>query len=271
MGMKPPPYVIGGETHEFLPERILGFGPPAAGKTQAWLSIADLYQQVGDPATFWVADADSAVLRSMSGTFSHLTNVDVTGVHEFREYAEWADRIAKSGEVRPGDWVVIDTASSAYTEAQDFYLKKRYGMDRVTYELEKMFDDDHKGPPIDPADWVMIRNLFLNWWERMIVRALSEVSEVNIFATAEAKQIMEHHEKKRDDKSDLIDYGPMGYRPDGHRSLPHKVHTVGMMKRTATKYFYVPVKDRQRSLSNVELSPSFAVAYLLQVAGWGVD
>lgn len=269
--MIPPPYTIGDKTYDFLPERILGYGSYDAGKTQAWLSIADLYQSVGDPAQFWVADADSAVIRSMSDEFAHLRNVHVTDIHEFRDYAVWAKNLASSGEVNRGDWVVCDTASSAYGEATDYYLQRRYGMNRAEYELEKMFDEDHKGPPIEPSDWVMIRTIFLNWWEGMIVRDLSEKLLVNVFATAEGKQIMEHFEQKRKDKSELIDFGEVGFRPDGHRSLPHKVHTVGMMKRTASKYFFVPIKDRQRPKKAVEMSPSFAVAYLLQVAGWTVE
>lgn len=268
MALTPPSITIGGVEKPWQPERILSYGGYGAGKTQQWLSIADLAQSAGGDEHFYVADADSAVIRSMCGDFSHLTNVTVTPMTHFRDYAQWAYDLQKM--VKPGDWVVPDTSSSAYGEAIDYFLKKKYGSSRADFELEKMLDPDHKGPPIEPSDWVMIRSLFLNWWENMVVRELSDKLRCHVFTTAEAKQMMEHYEKKRNDKSDLIDYGEIGFRPDGHRSLPHKVHTVGFSQRSATKWFFTPVKDRQRPLKTITVN-NFAVDYLMQVAGWTVN
>lgn len=272
MSFIPPSHEVAGIHYEWIPERILTYGGYGAGKTQAWLSIADLYQKTGTPGTFHVADADDAVVRSMSGSFSHLTNVSVTPVSYFVDYAKWA--IALRDRVEKGDWIIPDTASSAYSAAVDHYLMQMYGETRADFELARLIDPDHKGPPIESGDWVQIREQFLSWWEKLVVRDLSTARLCHLFATAEPKQVLDHYESKSKDKTTLQDYGELGWRPEGHKSFPHKAHTVLLMSRTDNgeigfKYWATTVKDRSdRDTKNLRIENGFAMDYLMGRAGW---
>lgn len=272
MSFIPPSHTVAGITYDWIPERVLAYGGYGVGKTQAWLSIADLYFKTDTPGTFHVADADDAVLRSMSGQYDHLTNVKVTPVIYFTDYAKWA--IGLKDEVQKGDWIVADTASSAYSAATEHYLSKMYGKTRSDFELERLLDPEHKGPPIEPGDWVQIRGLFLSWWENLVVRDLSTAKLCHLFATAEPKQVLDHFEGKSKDKSVLQDYGALGWRPEGHKSFPHKAHSVLMFARTGNgedgfKYWVQTVKDRSaRDTKNLRLDNGFAMDYLMGRAGW---
>lgn len=282
MPLKAPSVTIGGVDHGVVPERFLSYGPEYSGKTQCWLSVALLAQQVGGDETFWVADSDSGVLRSMSRDFTELTNVSLTNVIDFNDYKKWARGLRDV--VRPGDWVVSDTASTAYEKAQGLFFKMKYGVTRQELEFERMFDSTRKAgsPLIEPDEWVAIRDAFLNWWEIDIVAELSLRRSCHVFATAEAKQIFDHFENPRKDghkkdKSAWLDYGDLGFRPDGHKSLPHKVSTVFFMKRgydsakDESAWWLTPTKDRQRVLKPLKLENGFAVDYLLGRAGWVVE
>lgn len=272
----PPETFIGGVSQGRLPERQLIYGTEGSGKTFAWLTVAKMCHDLGDPAQFWVADSDAAVPRSMSNTFSELTNVHVTDILQFRDYMEWT--VARMEDASPGDYLVVDTASAGYELAQEYFFEAKYKMSRTELELERMFDPTWKSgaPLIEPEDWVAIRNMFLNWWTRLVVQKISVAKGVHVIATAEAKQLMEHHEKKKKDKSNLIDYSELGYRPAGHQSLPHKVHTVAMMRRIGTGFYWNPVKDRERPnrgmddmLKHMKIE-NYAIDYLMGRCGWEV-
>ena len=275
MALVPPDYIIGDVNYGVEPERILLYGPEGSGKTQAWLTIADLALTAGSGETFYVADSDAGVKRSMMRDFAHLTNVQLTTIAEFRDYKTWSRGLKDT--IKPGDWVVSDTASAGYEKAQDLFFEAKYGKSRDEVEFERMLDkayNNKKGPLIEPEDWVMIRNLFLGWWVNDVVLGLSVKGGAHLFATAEPKQIFDHFEnptgKSKPDKSDWLSYGELGLRPDGHRSLPHKVHTVGLMKRSARSYWFTPTKDRQRPTEHMEVK-NFAVDYLIQRAGWTIS
>lgn len=273
--LQPPSINVGGKEHR-IPERILLYGNEGVGKTQTYLDIAALLAQVGDDAQLHVADADAgAVLRSMSGEkYRDLANVNVTDISDFPDYPNWARTVSEN--CKPGDWAIVDTASSGYHKAQDYYIFTKYGMTRAELEFERILDTSRgNGPLIEPEDWIMIRSLFLNWWERHIITELSEKRGLNILATAEAKMVHEHFEKKSNDNSTLMDYGGLKFRPDGHKSLAHKVHTVAFLKRTGAdaskaKHWFIPTKDRQRETKNLEIT-DFAVDYLMGRAGWVVE
>lgn len=272
----PPAVTIGDNPPERLPERYLGFGPEGSGKTQAWLSIANMCHQVGSPAKFYVADSDAAVKRSMSNTFSHLNNVIVYDINEFRDYLTFAQTIMP--EVKEGDWAVVDTASAGYELVQEYFFEARYGMSRQELEWERLFDSNWKEgkPLVEPEDWINIRNGFLNWWVRMMVRQISVKNNVNLFATAEAKQVFEHFDGKAKDKSTWLTYKELGFRPAGHQSMPHKVNTVAMHRRMANGFWINPTKDRERPgkttdelLAHMKIN-DFAVDYLMGRCGWEV-
>lgn len=272
MALIPPVITIGNDAY-IEPERILVYGIHGSGKTNMWLQIA----AASDPdVTFHTIDTDNGVVRSMSRDFAHLTNVSVTTVQGFYDYVTWAKELDKI--IKPGDWIVPDMASTAYNAAADFYLQRKYGKTRqeieFEHEMEKMLNAEVKAgaPAIAPDDWVMIRNLFLNWWEGMVVKGLSVKHGAHIFATAEAKQVMEHYEAKNPDQTILRDYKDLKFKPDGHKSLAHRVHTVAMTNRTGNgtetdNFWFIPVKDRQRDMSNLIVG-NFVDDYLVGRAGW---
>jgi hypothetical protein len=281
VALKPPDLIQAGINVGSDPERILIFGPAGGGKTEAWLTIADLMQKLGSGEHFYVADTDQAVRRSMSA-FGHLENVTVTQCNDFRAYKTWARETRDV--VNPGDWVVTDTASTGYEQAQRMFFDKKYGMTRDELEFERAFSDayaNRKGPLIEPDDWIMIRNAFLGLWEHDIVLELSTKRGAHLFATAEPKQIFDHFEnpqgRPKADNSAWLDYGQIGLRPDGHKSLDHKVHTIMLIRRTNVGHYVSYIKDRgERSTSQLIVRDSkeggFAMDYLLspERANWSV-
>jgi len=282
MALKPPDLILAGVNVGYDPERFLIFGPAGGGKTQCWLDIADLVQKLGSGEQFYVADTDQAVKRSMSA-YGHLENVHVTQTTDFRLYKMWARGLREV--IKPGDWVVCDTASTGYEQAQRMFFDKKYGMTRDELEFERAFSDaykDRKGPLIEPDDWIMIRNAFLGLWEHDIVLKLSVEMGAHLFATAEPKQIFEHYEnpkgKPKPDNSAWLDYGQIGLRPDGHKSLDHKVHTIMLIRRTGVGHVVSYIKDRgERSTSQLLVGESkdgggFGMSYLLAAdrGNWSV-
>lgn len=247
-------------------ERILVYGTEGSGKTSAWLSIANLYQAQEMPNRFYVLDTEDSVPRSMSNRYTHLENVHITGANRFNEYIEWAEYLQEV--VQEGDWVVADSGSSGYEAATAYYLEKRYSQSRAVYELEHLLAGN-KGPAIDPGDWVNIRNLFLYWWKNLVTVRLSEDFGIHVFATGEAKQLLEHYDAKKADTSAWLDYHEVGWRPDGHQKWPYTMHTVAYMKRSSSAWWCRTMKDRERETGNFKVN-DFAIDYLLSVAGWEI-
>lgn len=100
-------------------EKALLMGKAGSGKTNAWMSIADLSQQTGATRTFFAMETDrsQAVERYLSTTHSHLTNI------QHRLCLDYDSQIAAMatwlGQATAEDFLIVDLfAPSFYSEAQ---------------------------------------------------------------------------------------------------------------------------------------------------------
>ena len=268
--MLEPPFITFNGVERQLRERIIGYGLPSSGKTNAWLDIARLHQASGSDATFYVCDSEDGVYDSMKRDYTDLANVDVCVVGEFPDWTEWAERVA--GVVKHGDWVVADSGSTAYERATEYYLFKRFGKSKATLQLEAALDPTSRGPAIEPGDWTNIRTMFLYWWNSQIINDCSMKGGAHVFATAEAKPVLEHFERKKNDKTITQEYGEIGHRPDANPKWLHRINTILYFQRAGKaggySYYVRPAKDRQRDESHFKLENGFAVDYLINRAGW---
>ncbi len=272
----PPEIIVGEVSHGRIPERMLMFGSEGSGKTHNWLTIADMCANIGSDQQFYVADTDFAVPRSMSNRFSHLTNVNVTDVTDFKQYVLWAQSLKET--VTPGDFVIADMGGHAYHFAQEHYFESKYGMSRSEVEWERLFDraDDDRGPLVEPEDWINIRNGFNNLWNRMIIRDIVVARGASLFATAETKDILKHFDGQAKDKTVWLTYKDLGFKPDAHKTLLHKSQTVAMCRRLNNGFWLNPVKDRERPGKTVDellthlKVEDFAIDFLMGRAGWEI-
>ena len=252
-------------------ERILAFGGPGAGKTRAYLSIAELLQKTGSKATMYVIDTDYAVDYMLQVGFPDLTNVEFTEVGDWHEYMSAVNDFQK--KLKPGDWLVADLLNYAWEAVQEHYSTEAYGKDLATHFLERKRAASKRSEEAwdGASDWTIIKPLYRQFVNRFFYR-----HRAHVFATAGVKPIARSG-KWADNNEVVATFGTIGFKPEGEKRTPHHPHTIIHLKRSKGGEFLMDTaKDRERpdmvdvGLGTEESPGSFAKSYLLGVAGWSL-
>ncbi len=247
-------------------ERLLIYGEPATGKTNAYLSIAKLNKLTKTQSMMYVIDNDRSVLRMIEG--QGLDNyVTVAEVYDWPEYLDAEKAFLKA--VRPDDWLVADLMSETWTAVQSFYSEQVFGSDIGSYFLQlkkEMHDGNEFG---GWTDWKYINKLYFDFARPFVYKSPCHVIGVS---TADAVSA------KLDDKETLSVFSKVGFRPEGQKRLKHQFNTTVFMHKSRTgEYLYTTVKDRERELQvsaslGTDGGPKlFAMEYLKKVAGWAIS
>lgn len=249
-------------------ERIILMGGPGAGKTSAYLQIADMARKTKSDSHFYVIDIDYAVDRMLMG-YPKLREWPNFHFEEAMSYDE-IKAVAKKyrAKVKKGDWLITDLASKFWEITQDEYTFRVYGEDKADYFLAKRAEIEKaaKKPKNDNAfegwtDWPVIKEMYYN-----VMNDLTFTRGHSLF-TAGPKPV----NRATDDKGIVADFGHIGFRPEGEKRFAHNVHTVVMLEQKKTDVYLMSTgKDREREQMTKEPIKNFAMDYLVKRAGWSL-
>lgn len=277
-------------------ERILGYGGNSAGKTTAWMGIADLSLKTKSPAHFYVIDNDNATARLIEnpvGSFHHLkANTTIWVPKSFDEYEGITEQILN--DVTPDDWAVLDMLSNVWEGMPDWWHTNVYGESSWDYwvttrkEILAAAADGDKGHERQfggtaGVDWQYIGKVYRSWEKEFTVNA-----PCHVFATAAETEIQARFDKTGEQTARYAITG--GFAPKVEKGAPHRFHTImrfrnitegqGMRKAITRKVTMVKDRDREdiweeiggRGLT-MELNdgPKFALDYLKRIAGWSLS
>lgn len=246
-----------------LTELILVMGAPGAGKSTAWLSIAELHQKMGSPSRFHVLDSDQAMPRMLAEGYRQLTNVTTYPVFTWDEYVKALATALKG--ITPRDWLVVDMLDPSWDAVQSYYIEQIFHEDPGQFFLEAR--KAIKGKSLQALDgwqdWTVINRLYKGWINQLIFQ-----SRCHVFATAKVAAI----DAKTADKETLQVFGPYGVKPKGQKDAAYLFHTVLLLAQGAQggKWVGNTIKDRTRPRWEGQTITNFGVQYLVQVAGWSL-
>jgi hypothetical protein len=234
-------------------ERILAIGAGGAGKTSAWLSIAEKCPD----AHFYALDTELNVDRMLEGRT--LPNVTHEMVFDWPEYRVQTHAYVE--KAKPGDWLIVDSIGAAWSSVSRHYTETAKGKSLEDFLMEKRIaKGDKKGGDFDSGtDWPTI-NAQYKAWEMDLLKANRNL---HIFMTAPAKAV-----GPMDGAEVVALAGRHGMKPEGQKGLGHFAHTVLWLKEARQGWEMTTLKDRQRKVLAGEAVSNFAVSYLMLVAGW---
>lgn len=244
------------------PERILIYGEPGVGKSNAVIQTAKFLSQTSTPSKIFVIDNDRSYVRAAEN--NNITNMQVADVYDFPEYRDALSLFIKS--VQPHDFLVCDLMSEAWTAAQTHYTDSVYG-DEANYFLQvrsQMSNPTKDGNVLEGwYDWQYINKQYFAFAKPFIYR-----SPCHVIAVSTADPISRSG-RNADDKETLTVFSSVGYRPEGQKRLKHQFDTtIFMFKDNSGGYRMTTVKDRDRELVTSAHVVNFPVDYLMRVANW---
>ena len=272
-------------------ERILVYGAPGAGKSYAWLGIADLAQKTRSDAHFHVIDTDRAALRMLRGPnaeFGHLKNVTIYQARDVDQAQEAVEKIL--GNLgSEDDWIVPDMLSNIWDNMPNWWIKHVFDESPVDYwastrkrileSKEKGKGDSKEFGGQDSVDWQYITKAYLAWEFPITIDA-----PCHVFATAAETEIQKRFDPDGEKRARYVSTNFMA--PRGQKLTEHRFHTV--LRITSLTSF----KETTRELTmhkdripesvwqgfegrglTMQLSsgPRFAMDYLRKAAQWSLS
>lgn len=272
-------------------ERILLYGPPDAGKTYAWLGIADLAQKTKSTARFHVIDTDRAVLRNLKGPnaeFNHLKNIEVYQARNIEQAKEASEKILANID-SDDDWIIVDMLSNIWDGMSDWWITKVWDESPVDYWVTVRRDiveakEEGKGDPREfggqaGPDWNYITKTYLAWEFPITIDA-----PCHVLCTAAESEIQERYDTTGERRAQYKSTSFMA--PRGQKLTVHRFHTVLRVNRTVS--FKETTREMTKHKDRVPLSlwedlggrgltipmskgPKFGFDYLKKVAGWSLS
>lgn len=244
-------------------ERVLAFGGAGAGKTTAWLQIADAYGRMETPpGKFHVIDTDYTTERSLEGHPS--AKLAVSKVWQCPEWDDYTKAMATIAKIaKPDDWLVIDMLTPLWEMTQEYYIDRVFKKDYDEYFLAARASQA-KGNPLDGfKDWGVINKLYRSNVANSILR-----SPCHVFAAASAAALSSDLESKESKAM----YGKFGVKPVGQKHNSHLFHTVLWLQNPKSgSWTMTTIKDREREEQMSTPVGDFAADYLVGVGKWKVD
>lgn len=247
-------------------ERILLYGREGTGKTEGWLSIAELWSDV----PFYVLDTDDAVQRMLETDHPDLKNVYpyvVQGWADLEKSIEDAIRrsIAYVSGLKPPyvkeqlPWIVVDFSDSTWDMVQNYYTEQVFNQGIDEFFLKARMGN--RGPKLQPlegwTDWQVINKLFQTLWNSLTKGG----GPFHLYITARAVEPGGDLEAKSL-------YKDLKKMPGGEKRMGGRVHTVLMASVDKDGWYLSTAKDRGRPILQFHKSTNFAASYLVKVAGW---
>lgn len=253
-------------------ERICVFGPSGAGKTKAWMSIAEMARITKSDTKFYVMDTDLSAEAMLEG-YPKLAEWDNLIIEEPFEYAEMMEAATTfRRKAKRGDWIICDMISTEWEAVQAHYSNEVYGTAKADYFLQKRreMEEAKKSKNFQPfegwTDWPVIKSLHNEFINTVVLN-----NKAHVFATAKSKPLS----RSGDATSVVEQFEHLGARPEGEKRMAHLFHTALLLKRKDEETWEVSTgKDREREQlwrEPLNQGRQFVKAYLMDVAGWKLN
>lgn len=274
-------------------ERLLFYGPAGSHKTHNALQT---YRACRGPGVcLHVIDFDNAAGPWLETEFSDLglagewntpmaerewddTYVEPDGTVFVYHCDTWDDYRIAVGLVLElagiDDWLLIDSGTQLWAKATQWGVNKVMGVDLDEYLIDWMLKQKEAGKSGKEGQQALVSDGLYTpinaEWERY-VNTLFTRPPCHLIVTAEAKELRSDGKDSKDIK---VLYGDHGYKPDGQRSMGHKLRSVLLHTKGAMGQWWITtVKDWGREDENGETwdreeVEDFPGAYLKGLAGW---
>lgn len=248
-------------------ERILIYGIPGAGKSSAWLAIAEWLAKTDSKSVLWVVDTDNA-WEAMRPEDGHLDSfVNHFPIYDYGDYKEAVKKIRDNGD--SDDWYVFDRIDPLWDNAQEAYSQNVEGEDIDEFFLRHIERDTQPGGDYGKA-WVQMKRMYKGMGIDLVTRFRGHV-----LCCAGAVQVREKKGQFGDDADVYAKYQSVGAKPGGKADMPHLFHSELFMVESPSGYRMSTIKDRKPFTGDSRgymkgkvVSPDFVMAYLIGVAGW---
>lgn len=248
-------------------ERILAYGREGTGKTEGWLSIAEMFE-----APFFVVDTDDSVERMLETEHSSIKNrVHSHVAQNWEDFEKGVDDSLMKiqqyvGTLKPPltkemlPWLVIDFADSTWDMVQNYFTEQVFnkGIDDYFLQARKTLGNSKQLQPLEGwTDWQVINKLFQTRWNTITKGG----GPFHLYITAKAVAPSGDLEVKSL-------YKALRSMPGGEKRMGGRVHSVLMFSTDAEGWYISTAKDRGRERLLNHKSVNFAVSYLIKNAGW---
>jgi hypothetical protein len=254
-------------------ERILLIGPPKAGKSTAWLTIAQWLEKTSADAQVFVIDSDKAweIMGPADGSLDKRVHV-----YEVENHADWKKAITEIGgayQPNRGDWLVIDMIDRLWVHAQSgFWDYMHPGQDMGQIALEAKKKNINLGGDYG-NNWTVINKLYQDVFQPIInfkghVLALTPAAEVR----------QPDRQGNGGDSPAVLDvFGRVGMKPTGQKDLAYQFHSLLVVQRKPDKSrALITVDERVRPAGEErkqlvgETMTDFTLTYLVGAAHWSL-
>lgn len=273
-------------------ERLLFYGPPGSHKTFNALTVARAMR--GPDVRLHVIDFDNSVTPWLETEFADLgiinewnseteprgwddTYADENGMVVLYHCDSWEDyRLAIAQIIDTAsldDLLLIDSGTHLWAKATQWGVSKVMGVDMDEYLVDWFVKQKEAGKGGKEGQQALVSDGLYTpinaEWERHVTSLFTR-PPCHLIVTAEAKELRSDGKDSKDIKGL---YGEHGYKPDGQRSMGHKLRSVLLMTKGGMGQWWVTmVKDWGREGDEGawerEEVDDFPGQYLKGLAGW---
>lgn len=248
-------------------ERILAYGIPGAGKSTAWLAIAEWIAKTNAESRLWVVDTDMA-WEAMRPDDGHLDSiVEHFPIYEYEDYRPAVHKIRENAS--KDDWYVLDRGDVLWDSAQEGWSAAVEGKDIDEFFLLHRSQGTSPGGDYG-SNWVQIKRMYRAMGIDLITRFRGHV-----LVCCAAEQVREKKGQFGDDADVFAKYQSVGMKPAGEKKLAHLFHTELFLVESPSGYRMSTMKERKPfagegrgAVKGKPVSPDFVMSYLIGVAGW---
>lgn len=245
-------------------ERLVLFGGPKVGKSDAVLKLANWYRQTDTPGTFYYMDTDCQLNSITENSQYDVSNIRPMPIMDWDSCRKVGAEVYKSaGE---GDWIVLDMAHRPNDWVNQWYIETKWGDEFEEKLMEMKWDGVARfgdNPLLEPADYKFINASYDRFFLPLAMK-----SKAHIICITEKAGV---YKGKGADNEKIRMYDKVGGKPAGHKSLDYQLSTILHMDKTSFGRYLTTCGDRsEREMMDNSEYVDLVRSYLVTIGGWSI-